>query len=315
MVTFPPGGSSDAIIRILSTRLNDKLGQALVIDNRPGAGGNIGLSVVAKAAPDGYTILIAANPLVIVPSQSLKPAYDPAKDFKPIVKIGVIPLVLAVTPSLKINSLKELVAYAKANPRKLTYASGGNGASTHLAGELLKMVVLIGLCGWCIWKMPLAAQLWHAGHARTASRDLVGVVVLMIFVAAAAFLTLDKGPLLVIALLLTVLLATVLGWTAGMGMLVLGFAIIFLIGVDLDVVGERLQAWRDPFTADRDDMARLMWFQSEAARFAWGFGVGQVPWCGTSRLDLCHGLPLQLQSDYTFTALVGWWGPQGAWLW
>lgn len=185
----------------------------------------------------------------------------------------------------------------------------------HVTGELLKMVVLIGLCGWCIWKMPLAAQLWHAGHARTASRDLVGVVVLMIFVAAAAFLTLDKGPLLVIALLLTVLLATVLGWTAGMGMLVLGFAIIFLIGVDLDVVGERLQAWRDPFTADRDDMARLMWFQSEAARFAWGFGVGQVPWCGTSRLDLCHGLPLQLQSDYTFTAIMGWWGPWGAWLW
>jgi cell division protein FtsW (lipid II flippase) len=62
-------------------------------------------------------------------------------------------------------------------------------------------------------------------------------------------------------------------------------------------------------------MARLMWFQSEAARFDWGFGVGQVPWCGTSRLQACHGLPLQLQSDYTFTAIMGWWGPWGAWLW
>ena len=185
----------------------------------------------------------------------------------------------------------------------------------HVTGEVLKMVVLIVLCGWCVWKMPLAAQLWHAGHAPTALRDLLGALVLMVFVAAAAFLTSDKGPLLVIALLLAVLLATVVGWTAGMCMLVLGFALIFLVGVDLDVVGERLQAWRDPFTADRDDMARLMWFQSEAARLAWGFGVGQVPWCGNTRLDLCHGLPLQLQSDYTFTAIMGWWGPWGAWLW
>jgi cell division protein FtsW (lipid II flippase) len=121
--------------------------------------------------------------------------------------------------------------------------------------------------------------------------------------------------LLVIALLLAVLLATVVGWTAGMCMLVLGFALIFWVGVDLDVVGERLQAWRDPFTADRDDMARLMWFQLEASRVAWGFGVGQVPWCGTSSLEMCRGLPLQLQSDYTFTAIMGWWGPWGAWLW
>lgn len=195
------------------------------------------------------------------------------------------------------------------------YLAHRQNIAQHVTGEVLKMVVLIVMCGWCVWKMPLAAQLWHAGHARTASRDLVGAVVLMVFVAAAAFLTSDKGPLLVMALLLAVLLATVLGWTAGMGMLVLGFALIFLLGVDLDVVGERLQAWRDPFTADRDDMARLMWFQSEAARFAWGFGVGQVPWCGTTRLDVCHGLPLQLQSDYTFTAIMGWWGPWGAWLW
>jgi cell division protein FtsW (lipid II flippase) len=185
----------------------------------------------------------------------------------------------------------------------------------HVTGEVLKILVLVVLSGWCVWKMPMAAQLWHAGHVRTASRDLVSAVVFLVFVAAAAFLTSDKGPLLVIALLLAVLLATVLGWTAGMGMLVLGFALIFFIGVDLDVVGERLQAWRDPFTADRDDMARLMWFQAEAARVAWGFGVGQVPWCGTSSLEMCRGLPLQLQSDYTFTAIMGWWGPWGAWLW
>lgn len=185
----------------------------------------------------------------------------------------------------------------------------------HVTGELLKAVFLVALCGWCVWKMPLAAQLWHAGHARNSVRYLMGAVTLMVLVAVAAFATSDKGPLLVMALLMAVLLATVLGWTGGMGLLVLGFGTIFLIGVDLDVVGERLQAWQDPFTADRDDMARLMWFQSEAARFAWGFGVGQVPWCGSSRLDVCHGLPLQLQSDYTFTAIMGWWGPWGAWSW
>ena len=185
----------------------------------------------------------------------------------------------------------------------------------YVTGEFLKIVFLVCLCGWCVWKMPLAAQLWHSGHARTSVRYLLGAMSLLLLVSAAAFVTEDKGPLLVMALLLAVLLATVLGWTGGMGLLVLGFAAIFLVGVDLDVVGERLQAWRDPFTADRDDMARLMWFQLEAARYEWGFGVGQVPWCGTSRLDQCKGLPLQLQSDYTFTAIMGWWGPWGAWSW
>jgi cell division protein FtsW (lipid II flippase) len=185
----------------------------------------------------------------------------------------------------------------------------------YVTGELLKMVFIVCLCGWCVWKMPLAAQLWHAGHTRTSVRYLLGAMSLMLLAFASAFVTSDKGPLLVMALLLAVLLATVLGWTGGMGLLILGFAVIFLVGVDLDVVGERLQAWRNPFTADRDDMARLMWFQLEAARYEWGFGVGQVPWCGTARLDVCHGLPLQLQSDYTFTAIMGWWGPWGAWAW
>ncbi len=184
----------------------------------------------------------------------------------------------------------------------------------HVTGELLKAVFVLALCSWCVWKMPITAQLWHAGHARVAWRGLWSVLMYLTLAAVAAFMTADKGPLLVMALLVAVLLATVLGWTAGMGMLMLGFAAIFWLGVDLDVVGERLQAWRDPFTANHDDMARVVWFQTESARWPWGFGVGQVPWCGTSRLDVCHGLPLQLQSDYTFTALMGWWGPWGAWL-
>ena len=195
------------------------------------------------------------------------------------------------------------------------YAAHELNIPQHVTGELLKAIFIVSICGWCVWKMPLAAQLWHNGHARAVVKDFVGVVLLISCIAAAAFLTSDKGPLLVMALLLTILLASVLGWTTGVGMLILGFAIIFLLGVDLSVVGERLQAWRDPFMADRDDLARLMWFQLEASRSDWGFGVGQVPWCGTSRLDVCQGLPLQLQSDYTFTAIMGWWGPWGAWLW
>jgi cell division protein FtsW (lipid II flippase) len=79
-------------------------------------------------------------------------------------------------------------------------------------------------------------------------------------------------------------------------------------------VADRLQAWRNAFTANHDDMARLLWFQYEASLQSNGWGVGQTPWCGGVKFDRCHGLPLQLQSDYTFTALVGWWGPVGAWL-
>jgi cell division protein FtsW (lipid II flippase) len=188
-----------------------------------------------------------------------------------------------------------------------------SGLPQYLTGELLKAVFLLALCAWCIWKMPLSAQLWHVGHARWAARDLVPVFGGLLWVAIAAFLTADKGPLLVMAMLVAVLLSSVVGWIAGMGLLLLGFASLFVLGADLDVVGERLQAWRDPFTANRDDMARLIWFQMEAAQHRGGFGVGQVPWCGTSRLDACHGLPLQLQSDYTFSALMGWWGAEGAW--
>ena len=189
------------------------------------------------------------------------------------------------------------------------------GLPQHVTGEFLKLIFVICLSGWCIWKMPVAAQLWHAGHARAALPYLLGCVLLLVLSAVAAFLTADRGPLLVMCLLMAVLLSSVMGWTGGMGMLLIGFLLIFLIGVDLDVVGERLQAWRDPFTANHDDMARLIWFQVESARTSWGFGAGYVPWCGTSRLDVCRGLPLQLQSDYTFTALMGWWGPWGSWLW
>jgi tripartite-type tricarboxylate transporter receptor subunit TctC len=139
VVPYSPGTGSDVLARTIAQSITEKSGHTVIIENKEGAGSLIGTMSVAKAAPDGYTILIAANPLVIVPSQNLKPPYDPEKDFIPIVKIGVIPLVLAVTPSLKINTVKELVAYAKANPGKLSYGSSGAGTISQQEMELFKI--------------------------------------------------------------------------------------------------------------------------------------------------------------------------------
>ena len=137
VVTFPPGGSSDAIIRILSTRLNDKLGQALVIDNRPGAGGNIGLSVVAKAAPDGYVLGVgAAGGLTANSSLYPQMPFDVAKDFQPITMLAAIPFVLVGHPSVPADNMQQLIAYAKSQPGKVSIGHGGNGTAMHLSTAL-----------------------------------------------------------------------------------------------------------------------------------------------------------------------------------
>ncbi|MEY4077879.1 MAG: hypothetical protein RIQ69_2249 [Pseudomonadota bacterium] len=137
VVTFPPGGSSDAIIRILSTRLNDKLGQPLVIDNRPGAGGNIGLSVVAKAAPDGYVLGVgAAGGLTANSSLYPQMPFDVAKDFQPITMLAAIPFVLVGHPSVPADNMQQLIAYAKSQPGKVSIGHGGNGTAMHLSTAL-----------------------------------------------------------------------------------------------------------------------------------------------------------------------------------
>lgn len=182
----------------------------------------------------------------------------------------------------------------------------------HITGEVLKLGFILSLSTWCVWRMPPTSDLWHGGMRLQALRQAWPSLWLFALAVAISFVTRDKGPLLVICMLMVVLYSSLVGWTTGLVMLAFGFLMIFLIGVDLDVVGSRLQAWRDPFTADHDDMARLMWFQSAAAEHLWGFGPGQTPWCGTVSLDQCRGLPLQLQSDYTFTAFVGWWGLGGS---
>lgn len=137
VVPFPPGGPTDAMARTLAAEMKDKLGQPVIVENRAGAGGNIGAEYVARATPDGQTLLFGTSgPLAINASLYRKIGYDPVKSFAPVIQIGHLPNILVVHPSVPAQNVKELVAYAKAHPGKLSYASSGNGASSHLAGVL-----------------------------------------------------------------------------------------------------------------------------------------------------------------------------------
>jgi len=139
VVPFPPGGSLDVVARAIGQKLTEAWGQPVIIDNRPGAGGNIGADFVAKSAPDGYTILEGAlSTHAVNVTLYGKLPYDPIKDFAPITLVAVTPNVLVVNPSLPVNSVAQLIAYAKANPDKLSFGSGSNGSAGHLAGELFK---------------------------------------------------------------------------------------------------------------------------------------------------------------------------------
>jgi tripartite-type tricarboxylate transporter receptor subunit TctC len=140
VMTAPAGSSIDVVGRTLADRLKDRLGQPVVVENKPAAGGTVATAEVARAAPDGYTMVLAFNgPLSIAPLLQKLP-YDPQKDLAPVVITTSQPNVLAVNAALPVKSVPELVAYAKANPGKLAYASVGNGSSSHLTMELLKSV-------------------------------------------------------------------------------------------------------------------------------------------------------------------------------
>ena len=140
VVPFPPGGPLDVVSRALAQKLTEAWGQSVVVDNRPGAGGNIGADLVAKAAPDGYTMLMGAlSTHAVNPSLYAKMPYDAVKDFAPITLVAVTPNVLVVNPALPVHSVKELIAYAKAHPNQLSFGSGSNGSAGHLAGELFKV--------------------------------------------------------------------------------------------------------------------------------------------------------------------------------
>ena len=139
IVPYPPGGPTDLMARSMSGRLTEALGQSVVVDNRAGAGGNVGTEVAAKAPPDGYTILMGAiSTHSINVNLYRKLAFDPVKDFMPITQASIIPLVINAHPSLPVFNVKDLIALAKKNPGQLSYGSSGNGGGTHLAGELFK---------------------------------------------------------------------------------------------------------------------------------------------------------------------------------
>jgi tripartite-type tricarboxylate transporter receptor subunit TctC len=138
---YAPGGGTDILARLIGQKLSESVGQPVVIDNRPGAGGVIGTEIVAKSPPDGYTVMLASpSPIVVAPHLYRKLAYDPLKDLAPITLISAVPAVLIVHPTLAARSVKELVAVAKAKPGQLTFSSSGNGGTGHLAGEMLKMM-------------------------------------------------------------------------------------------------------------------------------------------------------------------------------
>jgi tripartite-type tricarboxylate transporter receptor subunit TctC len=138
IVPFPPGGSTTVMARIVGDKLSAALGQQIVVENKGGAGGTIGTRFVAKAAPDGYTILLSYTAtMAIAPAMNPNAGYDPRKDLTPIGMIGFAPNVLVVHPSLPVHSISDLIAYAKAAPAPLQYGSPGVGTVNHLAGEYL----------------------------------------------------------------------------------------------------------------------------------------------------------------------------------
>ena len=140
IVPFPPGGGAESTARLVGQKLGEALGQPVVIETRAGAGGNIGTEFVAKAAPDGYTILLSTNGTVIQPHLQ-KLNWDPLKDLVPVSLIATYPLVIATHPSTPGTTLRELVAHAKANPGKLSYGSSGSGGPLHMGAELFKNTV------------------------------------------------------------------------------------------------------------------------------------------------------------------------------
>ena len=141
IVPYPPGGPTDLMARSMSGKLSEALGQSVVVDNRAGAGGNVGAEVAAKSPPDGYTLLMGAiSTHSINVNLYRKLAFDPVKDFAPITHASIIPLVINSHPSVPATNVKELIALAKKVPGQLSYGSSGNGGGTHLAGELFKMM-------------------------------------------------------------------------------------------------------------------------------------------------------------------------------
>jgi tripartite-type tricarboxylate transporter receptor subunit TctC len=137
IVPYPPGGGNDTLARMFGAKLTEAWGQQIIVDNRGGAGTTIGTALAARAVPDGYTVLLSSIAThALAPNLYSKPGYDPIRDFAPITLLAIAPTVLCVNPSVPANSVKELIALAKARPDALKYASGGNGTPPHMAGAI-----------------------------------------------------------------------------------------------------------------------------------------------------------------------------------
>ncbi|WP_144636817.1 Bug family tripartite tricarboxylate transporter substrate binding protein [Bordetella genomosp. 13] len=170
VIPYPPGGPTDAMARTLAAEISNFISQPMIVENRAGANGNIGAEYVARAAPDGYTLMFGTSgPLAINSSLYSNLNYDPVKSYAPVVNVGYLPNILVVNPSVPAKTVPELVAYSKSHPGKLTFASSGSGASSHLAG-----VMFNGIAGTDILHVPYKGT----GPALT---DLLGGHVTMSF--------------------------------------------------------------------------------------------------------------------------------------
>jgi tripartite-type tricarboxylate transporter receptor subunit TctC len=145
VVPYAPGGATDLTARLVGQKMQEAMKQNVLVDNRPGAGGVIGTDIVAKAAPDGYTVLIAVPAEIAILPHLQKMPYNVARDLAPVSLAAVTPLILVVHPSLPVRSVKELIAFARARPGQLTYASAGTGGVQHLSGELLKVTMKLDM--------------------------------------------------------------------------------------------------------------------------------------------------------------------------
>ena len=145
LIQFPPGGAPDLIGRTLGQKMTESWGQQVIVDARPGAGGNIAIEIAARAAPDGHTLIVVSPTIVINPSLYREVSWDPIKDFVPITLAGTLPNMLMVHPSVPARTVKEFILLAKARPGQLDYSSSGIGTSAHLAGELFKAMTGINI--------------------------------------------------------------------------------------------------------------------------------------------------------------------------
>ena len=189
IVPFAPGGGTDNLMRIMSPRLVEMLGQPVIVDNRPGASSQIGTDLVAKAAPDGYTILAVDTSFASNPSLYPKLPYDAVRDFAPVSLLASAPVVLTVHPSVPVRSLRDLIALAKARPGDLNFATGGAGSATHLGMELFKSTAAINI-----------VHIPYKGSGPAAAAVVGGEVAMMFAGPSSAKPHVDTGRLRAIAI-------------------------------------------------------------------------------------------------------------------